>query len=140
LSEATLRRLWRTAIFLLVAAIVVGSLAPQQAVSIVAISDKLAHFLAYLALALAVSGISTPQRLWRAMLGCILLGATLELGQAVLTEQRSAEWGDLAANAAGIATAWLVVGRGSAGWGLRAGAWLARRSATGTAGRTRKRD
>jgi VanZ family protein len=140
LSEASLRRLWRAAIVILAAAIVVGSLAPQQAVAFVAVSDRLAHFLAYFALALAVSGISTPQRLWRAMLGCILLGGALELGQAVLTEQRSAEWGDLAANAAGIATAWLTVGRDGAGWGLRAGAWLARRSVTGMAPKTRKRD
>jgi VanZ family protein len=127
LSEAVLRRIWLATIVVLVAAIVTGSLTPQQAAPVANISDKLGHYLAYLTLALAVSGISTPQRLWLAMLGCFLLGATLELAQAALTAHRSAEWGDLAANTAGIATAWLISAQGRAGWGLRAGAWLARR-------------
>ena len=127
MREAVLRRAWSAAILVLVAAIVAGSLSPQQAAAVEGISDKLGHFLAYFTLALAVSGITAPQRLWRAMLGCFLLGVALELGQAVLTVHRSAEWGDLAANAAGIATAWLIAGQGRAGWGLRAGAWLAQR-------------
>jgi VanZ family protein len=127
LSEAVLRRIWVAAIVVLVAAIVGGSLTPHQVVPVASLADKLGHYLAYLTLSLAVSGISTPQRLWRAMLGCFLLGASLELAQAVLTARRSAEWGDLAANAAGIATGWLISARGRAGWGLRMGAWLARR-------------
>lgn len=127
MREAILRRLWVAAILALVAAIVAASLAPQQSVAAAGISDKLGHYLAYFALALAVSGISTPGRLWRHMLACFLLGVLLEAAQAVLTEDRSAEWTDLAANSAGIATAWLVAARGRAGWGLRAGTWLARR-------------
>ncbi len=129
MTEAALRRAWSAAILVLVAAIVAGSLSPQQAAAVQGISDKLGHYLAYLTLALAVTGITARERLRRAMLGCFLLGAALELGQAVLTEHRSAEWIDLAANAAGIATAWLIGGGGRAGWGLRAGAWLARRRA-----------
>lgn len=127
MNETVLRRIWIAAIIVIVAAIVAGSLAPQQAVPDENFSDKLGHYLAYLTLALAVSGISMPQRLWRAMLGCFLLGASLELAQATLTEHRSAEWGDLVANIAGIATAWLISAQGRAGWGLRAGAWLIRR-------------
>lgn len=127
MSEAVLRRIWIATIVVLVVAIVTGSLAPQQVVPVESFSDKLGHYLAYLTLALAMSGISTSQRLWQAMLGCFLLGAMLELAQASLTAQRSAEWGDLAANTAGIATAWLISGQGRAGWGLRAGAWLGRR-------------
>jgi VanZ family protein len=127
LSEVVLRRIWIAAIVVIVAAIVTGSLTPRQAVPVEQFSDKLGHFLAYLALALAVSGISAPRRLWRSMLGCFLLGASLELAQAAFTEHRSAEWADLAANTAGIATAWLISAQGRAGWGLRAGVWLARR-------------
>jgi VanZ family protein len=127
LSEAVLRRIWIAMIAVLVAAIVAGSLTPQQSISVEKISDKLGHYLAYLTLALAVSGISTPKRLWQAMLGCFLLGALLELAQAALTAHRNAEWADLAANAAGIATAWLISAQGRAGWVLRAGGWLARR-------------
>jgi len=127
LSETVLRRIWIATIVVLVAAIVAGSLTPQHAIPVESFYDKLGHYLAYLTLALAVSGISTPQRLWRAMLGCLFLGAALELAQAALTADRSAEWGDLAANSAGIATAWLISAQGRAGWGLRAGGWLARR-------------
>jgi VanZ family protein len=127
LNETVLRRIWIGAIVVLVAAIVAASLAPQQPVPVERFSDKLGHYLAYLALALAVSGISTPGRLWRHLLGCFLLGAGLEVAQALLTTQRSAEWADLAANGAGIATAWLIAARGRAGWGLRVGARLARR-------------
>jgi VanZ family protein len=127
LSEAALRRIWIATIVVLVAMIVTGSLTPQLAVPVENFSDKLGHYLAYLTLALAVSGISAPKRLWLSMLGCFLLGALLELAQAALTVHRSAEWADLAANTAGIATAWLISGRGRASWGLRAGAWLARR-------------
>lgn len=127
MSEAVLRRIWIATIVVLVAAIVTGSLSPQQVVPVETFSDKLGHFLAYLTLALAVSGISTPQRLWQAMLGCFLLGASLEIAQAILTAHRSAEWGDLAANTTGIATAWLISSQGRAGWGLRAGTRLVRR-------------
>lgn len=127
MSESVLRRLWIAAIVALVAAIVAASLAPQQPVPVERFSDKLAHYLAYFTLALAVSGISSPDRLWRHMLACFLLGASLEAAQATLTASRSAEWADLAANGAGVATAWLLVVRGGAGWGLRAGARLSRR-------------
>jgi len=127
LRESVLRWAWIVAIVALAAAIVVGSLAPQQPLPVERMSDKFGHYLAYFVLALAVSGISTPARLWRGMLGCFALGAGLEVAQAVLTAERNAEWADLAANSAGIATAWLIAARGRAGWGLRAGAWLARR-------------
>jgi VanZ family protein len=115
------------AILVLAGAIAAGSLLPQPPASIVYLSDKLEHGLAYFTLALAVSGISTPVRLRWHMLACFLLGATLEIAQALLTTQRSAEWADLAANAAGISVAWLIAARGRAGWGLRVGAWLAGR-------------
>ncbi len=126
MSEAVLRRIWIATIVVLVAAIVIGSLTPQQVIPVESFSDKIGHYLAYLTLALAVSGISTPQRLWQAMLGCFLLGASLEVAQAALTAHRSAEWGDLSANTAGIATAWVISAQGRAGWVLRAGAWLIR--------------
>ena len=51
----------------------------------------------------------------------------MELAQALLTDHRVADVADLAANAAGIVTAWLIAGQGRAGWGLRAAAWLSER-------------
>jgi VanZ family protein len=130
LSEALLRRLWAAAVLALASAIVYWSLAPQPPVPNAIIPDKVGHYLAYFALALLGSGITTPERLWRTMLRCLLLGAALELAQAAWTAHRVAEWGDLLADLAGILTAWLIAGQGRAGWGARAYARRARRPAS----------
>ena len=126
MKEATLRRVWIVAILVLVGLIVAASLSPRPVVPNESLSDKSAHYLAYFSLALLGSGIAAPAGLWRTMLRCFLLGATLELAQALLTEHRVADFADLAANTAGIATAWLMAGQGRAGWGLRAFSWLSR--------------
>ena len=129
MKEATLRRLWIAAIAVLVILIVVASLTPSPVVPTQSFSDKYAHFIAYFALALLGSAITAPAGLWKVMLRCLLLGASLELAQSLLTDHRTADLADLGANAAGIAVAWLIAGQGRAGWGLRAAAWLsARRS------------
>ena len=127
MTEAALRRLWIVAIAILVAVIVFASLTPSPVLSDANISDKGGHYLAYLMLALMGSGIAAPERLWRAMLRCFLLGAALEVAQALLTSNRAAEWGDLLANVLGVLTAWVIAGSGRAGWGIRAAAWLDRR-------------
>jgi VanZ family protein len=129
LTPATLRRLWIAAILLLAACIVAASLAPQPLVANATLSDKAGHYIAYLALALLGSGIVAPAGLWRSMLRCFALGAVLELAQALMTDGRVASVADLAANAAGILTAWLIAGQGRAGWGLRAAERLLRRRA-----------
>jgi VanZ family protein len=126
LTEDTLRRIWIAAVLALVAFIVASSLSTQPLVAVETLSDKAGHFLAYLSLGLLGSGITKPGRLWVAMLRCFLLGAALELAQAAHTETRHAEWGDLAANTAGILAAWLVAGQGRSGWGYRAFARLTR--------------
>ena len=129
MKESTLRRLWVAANAVLVILIIVASLTPSPVVLTESLSDKYAHFIAYFALSLSGSAIAAPAGLWKVMLRCLLLGATLEIAQSLLTEHRTADLADLAANAAGIAVAWLIAGQGRAGWGLRAAAWLsARRS------------
>ena len=127
MKESTLRRLWITAIAVLVLLIIVTSLTPSPVVPTQSFSDQYAHFIAYFALALLGSAIATPAGLWKVMLRCLLLGASLEIAQSLLTDHRTADLADLAANAAGIAVAWLIAGRGRAGWGLRAAAWLSTR-------------
>ena len=126
MNETTLRRLWITAIGVLVALIVAASLSPGPVVPGQSFSDKTAHFLAYFSLALLGSGVTTPARLGQTLLRCFLLGAALEIAQELLTEHRVADVRDLAANTAGILAAWLVAARGRAGWGLRAFAWATR--------------
>ena len=108
-------------------AIVRWSLAPQPPVPESLIPDKVGHALAYFTLALVGSGIAVPERLWLTMLRCFLIGGALEIAQALFTEHRSAEWGDLLADLAGILVAWLITAQGRAGWGLRAFARLQRR-------------
>lgn len=120
MSEAWLRRLWVAATLALALAIVYWSLAPQPPVPESVLSDKVGHALAYFTLALLGSGIAAPGRLWLTMLRCLLLGAALEVAQGLFTVQRVAEWGDLLADLAGILLAWMIAGRGRAGWGLRA--------------------
>jgi hypothetical protein len=119
LTQTRFRHLWIAAIVVVVAVIVTGSLSPFPVLPNETGSDKFGHFSAYLVLALLASGIVEPARLWRAMLRCFLLGLGLEAAQALMTDHRMAEWGDLLANAAGIFTAWLVAGGGRAGWGYR---------------------
>ena len=127
MKEATLRRLWIAATLTLAVLIVAASLTPRPVVPSESFSDKYAHFLAYFALALLGSGIATPAGLWRVMVRCLVLGASLELAQALMTDHRTGDWADLLANVAGILAAWLVAAQGRAGWGLRAAAWLTQR-------------
>ena len=127
MKESTLRRLWMAAIAVLALLIIVTSLTPSPVVPTQSLSDKYAHFIAYFALAMLGSAIATPAGLWKVMLRCLLLGASLEIAQSLLTDHRTADLADLAANAAGIAVAWVIAGQGRAGWGLRAAAWLAAR-------------
>lgn len=119
MTESGFRHLWIATIVVVVVVIAAGSLAPFPVRPSETVSDKFGHYSAYFVLALLASGIVAPAQLWRAMFRCFLLGLGLEAAQAVMTDHRMAEWGDLLANAAGILTAWLIAGSGRAGWGLR---------------------
>jgi VanZ family protein len=119
LTESGFRQLWIAAIAVVVVAIIAGSLSPFPLLPNETGPDKFGHYFSYLVLAILASGIVEPARLWRVMLRCFLLGFGLEAAQALLTDHRMAEWGDLLANAAGILTAWLFAAGGRAGWGLR---------------------
>ena len=130
MNEATLRRIWITAILVVTALIVAASLSPGPVIAPESFSDKTAHFLAYFSLALLGSGITPPARLWRTLLKCFLLGVALEIAQELLTDHRAADMRDLAANTAGILAAWLLAAQGRSGWGLRAFAWVLRRRAS----------
>jgi len=124
LLDLRYRRAWLGAVWLLVIAIVAASLWPTPVSAAEPGIDKLAHFAAYLLLAMLGAGIVAAGDVWRAMLRTFLLSLVLEAAQATLTASRSAEWADLAANAAGILTAWGLIAAGLAEWARRIEAWL----------------
>jgi VanZ family protein len=90
---------WGTAL-----AILVGSLWPSMPAVPGGLSDKLLHFLAYVALALVFTA-AFSRRHWLAIaLGLAVFGGAIELLQHGLPGRRAGEWGDLAANLGGITT------------------------------------
>ena len=128
MTSRAFRRAWIAVIALGVAAVVIASLLPMPAVNLEGGADKLWHFLTYFALALFSSGIVAADRLWRLAVRCLLLGATLEAAQVLLTDTRQADWTDMAANAAGILCAWMIAAGGRAGWARHVEAWFLRRT------------
>lgn len=108
------RRAWFALGWLMVLMVVIGSLAPSAPSVPGGVSDKFMHFAAYAGLAFVFMGATGRHRWLRIAVGLLALGASIELAQAGLTEARSAEWLDMAANAlgvaGGIAAAWLLPG------------------------------
>ncbi len=87
----------------LLCVLVVMSLLPGTALPAVAVSDKVAHGAAYLAL--AVLPVARGVRPWAAAAGTLLLaplGLLLEVVQMAISG-RGFEWRDAAANVAGVA-------------------------------------
>lgn len=110
-----------------VALIIVGSLASFQVPGADVGGDKLGHAAVYAVLALSLTGITPPRRLWLVLAACFLLGASLEVAQGLWSPTRHADWLDLLANATGIAFAWLCVRNRRSGWSSWVLAWLQRR-------------
>lgn len=125
-THTAFRRAWQGLVLLLALAITAGSLLPLPAVTVAGGLDKLEHFAGYFALALLGSAIVPPERLWVVMARCFVLGLCIELLQAVATDYRTADGGDVIANALGVAAAWAVAGGGRAGWARHVEDWLAR--------------
>ena len=118
------RGLWIAGALLIAAVIVVGSLLPGPVVQSTASWDKLEHTGAYLVLALWIAGmLERPRYVWAAA-AAFLLGALLEVAQALLTETREGDLLDLLANGTGAALALIAAHLGLGGWALRAERWL----------------
>lgn len=95
---------WRLLAWGMALAVLIGSLWPSMPSVAGGVSDKLLHFLAYVALAL-VFAAAFSRRHWLAIaLGLAGFGALIELLQHWLPGRRAGEWMDLASNLAGIAT------------------------------------
>lgn len=117
-------RLWQAGALLMVVAIIAGSMLPGPAVAAVSQWDKLEHALGYGAVTLWAIGMLRPARYLHAAAAALLLGASLELAQALLTSSREGDLLDLVANAVGIAVALALAHLGLGGWAARLESWL----------------
>ena len=88
--------------------------------------DKLAHALTFLVLALWFAG--QYRSFWGIAIGLLAFGAVIELCQ-MTVGYRSADWLDVAANAAGIMVGLGIAATGLVGWCQRAEAWYIARNA-----------
>lgn len=123
---------WRVAGVVLLLAVFLSTLVPaiwfrsNHAFRILVDSDKLAHGVVFLVLAVWFSGQYSARSWWRIALGLLAFGVLIELCQR-MTSYRSAEWLDLYADAAGIAIGLLLARAGAGGWSLRFERWLGAR-------------
>jgi VanZ family protein len=107
-------KLWVVLGWLLVAAVVVGSLIPGQALHTVSWNDKLMHAGSYFLLMVWFAGLYSRQRhIWIAV-GLLALGVALDSLQ-LTTKTRSFDVRDVAANGFGILaglmlSVWLLEG------------------------------
>jgi hypothetical protein len=105
--------------WILIAAVVVGSLVPDLPSLGLSISDKVRHYVAYLILMSWFSGIYPRERHVLLAVAFVLMGAALELMQGLLTATRAMELGDFAMNLLGIATALVLARLGLGNWARR---------------------
>jgi VanZ family protein len=100
-------KLWSALGWLLIAAVVVGSLIPGQALQRLGVSDKIMHAGAYFVLMVWFAGFYRPG-LYPLLAAVLLaLGMALDLLQ-MLTSTRSFDWADVAMNSAGVVVGWVL--------------------------------
>ncbi len=109
--------LWWAGAWILLLAVVVLSLRPPAGLPTLWFKDKVLHFGAYFGMAIWFAGILQKRRYPAIAVGLMLLGAAVEIAQGTMGLGRSADWRDMLANAAGLAT-----GLGLAYAGL--GSWM----------------
>ena len=86
-------------------------------------TDKWLHGLTFMLLALWYTGQYAPESYWRIAVGLAAYGALIEVGQSMIP-YRTAEWGDLAADLAGIVVGLAIAAVLTGGWSVRAENWL----------------
>ena len=108
-------KLWTALAWLLTAGVIVGSLLPGEVVAHVHVRDKLMHAGGYFVLMVAFAGLYRRGVYPIVAVMLVALGLGLDLLQ-LLTQTRSFDWGDVAANCVGIVTglvlSWWLLG----GW------------------------
>ena len=117
---------WLAASVLLVAAVIVASLAPGSQGPDTGELDKLGHFLAYAGLAAWFGGLLARGRYWAVALGLALLGIGLEVLQELVASNRTGDPRNVVANVAGIGAGLALSWWRTGGWAPRMEAWLKR--------------
>jgi VanZ family protein len=102
--------------------IVPAILMPQQVNELPGV-DKWLHALTFAILALWFTGQYARRSYWLIAIGLAGYGALIEIGQSLIP-YRSAEWGDLVADVAGIAVGLVIALLVTGGWSLRAEQWF----------------
>ena len=90
------------------------------------IPDKWLHGLTFVLLAVWFSGQYARYSYWKMISGLLIFGALIEACQYLLP-YRSAEYGDMLADVAGIACGTMIALVGVGGWSLRAESWFRER-------------
>jgi VanZ family protein len=121
------RRYWIAVNILLVVAVFVltvlpAILAPHRISQLPGI-DKWLHALTFAALAIWFTGQYARRSYWIVAVGLIAYGALIEIGQSLIP-YRTAEWGDLAADVAGIAAGIAIALVATGGWSQKAEQWF----------------
>jgi len=118
---------WLVASLVLVAGVVIGSLAligPD--LPLPTHFDKLEHLVVYAALALWFTGLVQRRHYWTVIVGLAVLGLTLEYLQFEMRRGRMGDPWDLAANLLGIAAGVTLAVTRTGGWAPKVEAWLSR--------------
>ena len=120
------RRYWIAANVLLITTvtsltIVPAIFAPTPLTDVPGI-DKWLHAVTFAVLALWFTGQYARPSYWKIAAGLIAYGAAIEIGQSLIP-YRTAEWGDLAADAAGVLVGVVIALVFTGGWSMKVEAW-----------------
>ncbi len=88
--------------------------------------DKWAHGITFVLLALWFAGQYRPRSYWRIAAGLLMFGVLIEICQRFVS-YRTAEWFDVAADAAGIMIGLAIAMMGIGGWCLHVENWYSKR-------------
>jgi VanZ family protein len=117
---------WLAASVLLVVAVIYGSLGTDSSLPSPGEFDKLAHFGAYLFLAVWFTGLVPRAQYWKIVLALVGLGLAMEVLQQLMQRGRDGDPFDMAANALGVAAGLSLALWLTGGWARWIDAWLAR--------------
>jgi len=125
-------KLWRLASFAGLGVVLTGTLIPPHWLwpddprSAFSVSDKWLHGMTFAFLAVWFSGQYARSSYWRIALGLIAFGLLIEVLQRAVS-YRSAESGDMLADAIGIGAGLLIAMAGAGGWSVHLETWLRKR-------------